>query len=211
MKQVIFLITFCFSIVSFAQVTLANYEKYPVFEECVQVDVNALESCFKTTLQSFIFKNFEVPEKVVQENYKSNVNVLFEVTKEGKFKVLYVDGIYEELKDEARRVFEMLPQVSPATYNGAPTYVQFTLPIAIPLIAPGENIITSKAIEENDSRVALINEYDDIINLPYNNEEYTSNINIPLSHHNYSLFDAAINRVGLNSHTAQKPYIYTVK
>ena len=209
MKQVIFLITFCFSIVSFAQVTLANYEKYPVFEECVQVDVNALESCFKTTLQSFIFKNFEVPEKVVQENYKGNVNVLFEVTKEGKFKVLYVDGIYEELKDEARRVFEMLPQVSPATYNGAPTYVQFTLPIAIPLIAPGENIITSKAIEENDSRVALINEYDDIKNLPYNNEEYTSNINIPLSHHNYSLFDAAINRVGLNSHTAQKPYIYS--
>ena len=209
MKQVIFLITFCFSIVSFAQVTLANYEKYPVFDECVQVDVNALESCFKATLQSFIFKNFEVPEKVVQENYKGNVNVLFEVTKEGKFKVLYVDGIYEELKDEARRVFEMLPQVSPATYNGAPTYVQFTLPIAIPLIAPGENIITSKAIEENDSRVALINEYDDIKNLPYNNEEYTSNINIPLSHHNYSLFDAAINRVGLNSHTAQKPYIYS--
>lgn len=209
MKQVIFLITFCFSIVSFAQVTLANYEKYPVFDECVQVDVNALESCFKATLQSFIFKNFEVPEKVVQENYKGNVNVLFEVTKEGRFKVLYVDGIYEELKDEARRVFEMLPQVSPATYNGAPTYVQFTLPIAIPLIAPGENIITSKAIEENDSRVALINEYDDIKNLPYNNQEYTSNINIPLSHHNYSLFDAAINRVGLNSHTAQKPYIYS--
>ncbi|WP_313111983.1 gliding motility protein RemB [Aequorivita sediminis] len=209
MKQVIFLITFCFSIVSFAQVTLANYERYPVFEECAQTEINALESCFKTTLQSFIFNNFEIPDKVVQENYKGNVNVLFEVTKEGKFKVLYIDGISEELKDEARRVFEMLPEVSPATYNGAPTYVQFTLPIAIPLIAPGENIITAKAIEEKDSRSDLVNEYDDIKNLPYNNEEYKSNINIPLSHHNYSLFDAAINRVGLNSHTAQKPYIYS--
>src|SRR5690606_24349475 len=97
--------------------------------------------------------------------------------------------------------------VQPATYNGAPTYVQFTLPIAIPLIAPGQSILNSQvAVNE---REALVHEFDAIENLPYNNEEYKSNINIPLSHHNYSLFDPALNRVGLNNHTAQKPYVYS--
>ena len=209
MKQFIFLLFFCFSVVSFAQVTSAQYEKYPVFEECANTEVDALESCFNFTLQQFIYKNFKVPEKVFSENYKGNVNVLFEVTKEGKFKVLYVDGIYDELKEEARRVFESLPEVEPATYNGSPAYVQFTLPIAIPLVAPGESIIQKEKISTKNEREALVNEYDEVENLPYNNEEYKSNINIPLSHHNYSLFDPALNRVGLNNHTAQKPYVYS--
>ncbi len=209
MKQLIFLSIFCFSIASFAQVPAAQYEKYPVFKECENADVDALENCFKNTLQQFIFKNFKVPEIVFSENYKGNVNVLFEVTKEGKFKVLYVDGIYDELKEEARRVFESLPEVKPATYNGTPTYVQFTLPIAIPLVAPGESILQKTEIAKKNEREALVNEYEEVVNLPYNNEEYRSNVNIPLSHHNYSLFDPALNRVGLNNHTAQKPYIYS--
>lgn len=208
MKQFTFLFVFCFSIVSLAQVPAAQYEKYPVFKECENSDVDVLESCFRYTLQQFIFQNFEVPEVVFSENYKGNVNVLFEVTKEGKFKVLYVDGIYDELKTEARRVFESLPQVEPATYNGTPAYVQFTFPIAIPLVAPGESIVQTTEIAKKNERDALVNEYEAVVNLPYNNEEYKSNINIPFSHHNYSLFDPAMNRVGLNNHTAQKPYIY---
>lgn len=208
MKQFTFLFVFCFSIVSLAQVPAAQYEKYPVFKECENSDVDVLENCFKNTLQQFIFQNFEVPAVVFSENYKGNVNVLFEVTKEGKFKVLYVDGIYDELKTEARRVFESLPEVGPATYNGTPAYVQFTFPIAIPLVAPGESIVQTTEIAKKTERDALVNEYDAVVNLPYNNEEYKSNINIPLSHHNYSLFDPAMNRVGLNNHTAQKPYIY---
>ena len=207
MKQILVLSVFFISVTCFAQISSARYEKYPVFPQCANIEVDGLENCFKNTLQTFVFDNFQVPQKVFSENYKGNVNVLFEVTKEGNFKVLYVDGIYDELKAEARRVFEMLPQVQPATYNGAPTYVQFTLPIAIPLIAPGQSILNSQvAVNE---REALVHEFDAIENLPYNNEEYKSNINIPLSHHNYSLFDPALNRVGLNNHTAQKPYVYS--
>ena len=209
MKHFIFLFIFCCSLISSAQITSAQYEKYPVFKECENTDVDAMESCFKRALQQFIYENFQVPNKVFAENYKGNVNVLFEVTKEGEFKVLYVDGIYEELKTEARRVFGALPKIQPATYNGKPAYVQFTLPIAIPLVVPGENIVQNTELEEKNEREQLVEEYEAIENLPYNNEEYRSNINIPLSHHNYSLLDPALNRVGLNNHTAQKPYIYS--
>ncbi len=123
--------------------------------------------------------------------------------------MLYSDAIYEELRTETLRVFDSLPQITPATYNGKPAYVQFTLPIAIPLVAPGESILQTSEIAQTNTKPDLTTEYDEIVNLPYANEEYKSNINIPLSHHNYSLFDPALNRVGLNNHTAQKPYIYS--
>ncbi|MCZ4319646.1 gliding motility protein RemB [Aequorivita viscosa] len=209
MKQILRLLVFCFSIVSLAQIPSAQYQKYPVFKECETAEEAALQDCFVNTLQQFIFNNFKVPEIVFTKNYKGNVNVLFEITKEGKFKVLYTDAIYEELRAETLRVFKSLPQVAPATYNGKPAYIQFTLPIAIPLVAPGENIFQTTAVTEKSEKDALTEEYDALVNLPYLNEEYSSNINIPLSHHNYSLFDPALNRVGLNNHTAQKPYIYS--
>lgn len=209
MKQYLIPFVLMISVLTYAQVPSAQYEKYPVFEECAEVDVDAMEACFKQTIQQFIFQNFKIPEIVFSENYKGDVTVLFEVTKKGEFKVLYVDGIYDELKTEVRRVFNTLPKIEPATYNGSPAYVQFTLPITIPLIAPGESIVQETEIVKQNKRENLIDEYDEIVNLPYNNEEYKSNINIPLSHHNYSLFDQAINRVGLNNHTAQKPFIYS--
>src|SRR5690606_28892558 len=137
MKKLVFLFLFFISLSISAQVTSVQYEKYPVFEACAKVELEDLENCFNQNLQQFIFENFEVPPKVGEENYTGNVNILFEVTKEGKFKVLYVDAIYDELKTASRNVFDKLPQIQPATYNGAPTYVQFTFTVAIPLVAPG--------------------------------------------------------------------------
>lgn len=209
MKQYFFIFTLAFSLVSSAQISSAQYEKYPVFEECKNVNVDSLETCFNTTLHQFVYENFIVPERVFLENYTGNVKVFFEVTKKGEFKILYVDGIYDELKTEAKRVFQSLPEVEPATYNGSPTYVQFTMPIAIPLVAPGKSSLIAGEKTEKNQREVLNDEYDALVKIPYNNDEYKSNISIPLSHHNYSLFDSAINRVGLNNHTAQKPYIYS--
>ncbi len=86
MKQFLFVVTICFSVVSLAQIPAAEYEKFPVFPECESVAVDALEDCFQFTLQQFIFNNFKVPEKVFSENYKGNVNVFFEVTRKGSLR-----------------------------------------------------------------------------------------------------------------------------
>jgi hypothetical protein len=150
-----------------------------------------------------------VPEIVSEENYQGAVAVFFEIGKEGNFKVILIDAIYEELEAEAQRVFDLLPKITPATYNGKPTYVQFTLAIKIPLVSPEAIEETPETTSQTQPDEVVLNEYDSLEKLPYENEEYTSNINIPLSHHNYSLFDPAMNRIGLNSHTAQKPYIYS--
>lgn len=191
-----------------AQKVSGSFEKYPVFPECDNQSIDNLQNCFDMTVRSKVFSNFKVPEVVTEENYTGNVSVFFEVTKEGEFKVLYVDAMYNELKEETRRVFESLPQIKPATYNSNPAYVQFTMSIPIPIIAVPDQMKGEAAVSETKKVETLKNEYDKIKNLPYDNEEYTSQINIPFSHHNYSLFDPALNRVGQNNHTAQKPYVY---
>ena len=213
MKKFASLLILFVSLTISAQITNVSYEKYPVFKECADTEIDALEACFNYTLQSFVFANFKMPDIVSEENYTGRMSVFFEVDKEGKFKLIYVDAIYKELKDEAKRVFEELPQITPASYNGKPSYVQFTMPIAIPLVAPSqesiENIGGTKELSEEKKIETLKGEYDSLKSFPFENEEYKSYINIPLSHHNYSLFDPALNRVGQNNHTAQKPYVYS--
>ncbi len=205
MKKIALIIIFLVAISSYSQITTVSFEKYPVFKECSNTPIDSLENCFNITLQNFIYEYFKTPEIVFSENYKGIIEVLFEVDKKGNFKIMYVDAIYNELKDEALRVFSQLPQIEPATYNSNPSYVQFSIPIKIPLEEPFKDTPVLPLEEYID----LSKEYDAIKKYQYTNEEYRSNINIPLSSQNYRRFDAALNKVGNNSHTAQKPFIYS--
>ena len=112
---------------------ISTYEKPPVFKECDSIAVNQLKSCFNYTLNKFIFENYKVPSILDEESFKGDVKVLFEVNKDGDFKVIYIDAIYDELKQEGHRVFKSLPKIQPATYNGKPTFIQYSIDIAIPL------------------------------------------------------------------------------
>ncbi len=200
-----------------SQEEISKFETYPVFPDCQTAEFQAAELCFKNTLRTFILQNFQVPEKVSEENYNGEIYVLFEVTREGNFKVLYVDAIYSELKAEIERVFGLLPKIEPATYNTKPTYVQFRMPLKIPmrLNAVVEGDTEVPVIESvNDSLVEapkgnVLEEYDAIVSKPFKSNVNSSNLNIPLSHERYSRFDAEINRIGTNSHTATKPFIYS--
>ncbi|UJH90867.1 gliding motility protein RemB [Antarcticibacterium sp. 1MA-6-2] len=208
-----------------AQTSITELETYPSFPECENEDFPSEEACFKNTLRTYILENFELPPKVTAENYTGEISILFETTREGKFKVLYVDAIYSELKDEVNRVFASLPEVQPATYNGRPTYAQFRMPLKIPLnfqvlttqettiVQPQKTVDkpkepTKKPVAEPEVAVISSNEYDSIVSLPFRSREPESNLNIPFSHERYSRFDAEMNRIGTNSHTASKPFIY---
>ena len=95
--------------------TANSFEKYPVFPQCASVEIDALENCFNSTIQQYIFENFKVPAVVSEENYKRSITVCFEVDKEGNFRLLYTDATYNDLKEEAQGVFESLPKIAPAT------------------------------------------------------------------------------------------------
>jgi len=193
----------------FAQNELSNIEKYPVFPECEDRAIDQLPACFNQTLQEFFYSNFQLPEIVSKEEYRGRLTVLLEIDKSGVFRAIYTDAMYDELKTEVERVVGTMPAITPATYNGKPTYMQFTLPVKIPLEPVAQPEVQQVSSGQTLSVADAKNEYDSIKRYPYDNEEYRSQINIPLSHHNYSLFDPALNRVGQNNHTAQKPYVYS--
>ncbi|WP_179349153.1 gliding motility protein RemB [Winogradskyella pacifica] len=195
--------------------TLLTYEKSPVFQQCDSVAVDQLKSCFNFTLNTFIYENFEIPQIVSDESYVGDVKILFEVSKEGEFKAIYTDAIYEELKTESKRVFDLLPKIQPATYNGNPTFVQYSISIAIPLTQPVEEISKPtdeiKLTEKDSLNAILSNEFDNVDKAitDYEKLEYSSELNVPFTHSYYARFDDEMNAIGTNSHTAAKPFVYS--
>lgn len=185
-------------------------EMFPVFPNCENLDGKKLENCFYKEVQDFVFNNFQVPENLKQNNYKGVVKVLFEVNAEGEFKVIYVSAVNEELSEEAKRIFGKFPRIKPSTYNGKPTYSKYTISIDIPLKSSEQLAAEALAAAEILKPIEKpMTELDSIVYKKYNNPEFNSHLNIPFSHSYYAQFDAAMNQVGSNNHTASKPYTYT--
>jgi hypothetical protein len=213
MSRILLFVMLSVSFFGFTQ-EISTYEKPPVFNECKSEAISDIKSCFNYTLNSFIYENFNIPDIVTKESYTGNVQVLFEVNKDGEFKVIYADAIYNELKEETERVFRLLPKIKPATYNGNPTFVQYSINIKIPLKKPIKPLDKSDEVQltEKDSlNATLSNEFDAIEAQlkPYEKLEYNSQLNIPFTHSYYARFDDEMNAIGTNSHTAAKPFVYS--
>lgn len=185
-------------------------EQYPVFKACKEVAQENKEACFNHQVQDFFYNNFKVPDELVQQNYKGTVIALFEVDTTGAFKPLYIDAAFPELTAETKRVFAALDKVEPAKYAGKPTYAKYTIHIAIPLVKPampGSTAVAGTFRKTSDVNKEL-EEFDKIVSKPFQNPQFKSNLNIPFTHQNYMVFDAAVNQVGSNNHSASKPYSY---
>ncbi|WP_309597438.1 hypothetical protein [Flavobacterium davisii] len=186
-----------------------KHEIFPVFPQCVQKSESELEKCFHFQLEDFVYKNFKMPSELTTDNYSGKIITLFEVDTEGHFKIIYVDALYPELIAETKRVFNSLPIIVPATYNGIPTYSKFTFTMVYPFLK-GKSLEKKKEkdivenFQENPTELQNIEaEYK-----KFNNPQFKSNLNIPFSHSYYANFDGYMNQIGSNSHTASKPLTY---
>ncbi|MFN3752436.1 gliding motility protein RemB [Flavobacterium sp.] len=211
----IFSLLFLFTLMSNAQISQKASERFPVFPSCEGQEFGALENCFYNEVQNFVYNNFKVPNHLKESDFKGNVIVLFEVTDKGNFKVIYVDAVDEALVSESKRVFGQMPKISPATYNGNPTYAKYTIKIAIPLQSVAEMQAQKEAekVAETKSNFYKPNqkqltELDSIKYTKFDNPQFQSHLNIPFSHSYYAQFDDEMNQVGANNHTASKPYSY---
>lgn len=187
-------------------------EQFPVFPDCKIAATNQQEACFYNQLQDFIYTNFKVPQVVTDKKYKGSVIALFEVDTTGTFKVMYVDAAFPELVDETKRVFSQLPKVEPSKYAGKSTYSKYSVKIAIPLVKPqpfGAEAVVNNAMKNNTiDPNSESKEFGKIVYKKFENPQFKSHLNIPFTHNNYGVFDAPMNQVGTNSHTASKPYSY---
>ena len=213
MKQLYLLLLFGF--IASAQVSKKEVEKFPVFPACNNLQLQDLENCFYNQVQDFVYTNFNVPEKFSNSQYKGTIIVLFEVNQNGNFIVQYVDAIDESLVAESKRVFGLLPQIHPPTYNGKPTYAKYTIKISIPLQSASEieeqkqnqRVIEKKATVFTSSNNPL-QELDGMSYKKFDNPKFQSHLTIPFSHSYYAQFDDEMSQVGANNHTGSKPYSF---
>ncbi len=210
MKRLLVLLLFLVQCNVFSQEN-SFFERPPLFSNCENEALELQQKCFDETVFHLIFENFKVPERISFNNYKGEVIVLFEVDTIGKFKVIYIDAMYEELKTESKRVFSEFPKIKPGTYNGKPTYNQYSIQINIPLVNQVVKTIDLKKIDEiSQMELEVKSEIANINSslLTFEDQTYASQLNIPFTHFDYSKFDRNMNLVGANSHTASKPFLY---
>ena len=210
MKYFSFIIVLFVSSLLHAQDSIA-YEKYPVFNECKNTEIEELPKCFEIQVQQQFSELFKMPEIVNKDNYKGRMSILFEVTEDGEFELVYTKAAYSDLEDEVIRVFKQFPVIQPATFDGKPVYTQYALQVLLPTM----EWVNSKTDRDNakapkNKLEAAAMEYDSIKSLgSTTTNKYKSGLNIPFTHQNYAKFDYNINVVGTNSHTAVKPYSYS--
>jgi len=177
----------------------AQVSKPPVYKGCEDSQLNELDLCFNDKLKADVLKEFKVPAIAINEGYKGTINVVFLVTKEGQFEVLYVKSMYPELEEEVKRVFQTLPVIQPPTYNGRAIDERYQFPIAIPL-------------GDNTKKIVVVEDKKDIEEEILDNQntlfpEFQSELNIPFVHQEYDDIIYHLNK-DENTHTASKPYLF---
>jgi len=196
--------------------------QYPKFDSCQQKPQSELRACFESEMNVLLGKAFSNASFEIES--EASISVLFEVGKQGQFILRYVDSASEAYREMMRDFFTGLSNIKPASYNGRDIYMQFSLsfrPKAMTQIKWSERVssdssmmetmsqesntktLSVKAFKQNQSQ-----EFGSVTQDHYRGEAYRSGVLIPLSHRRYDEFDAAMNQLGSNSHTAQKPYRY---
>lgn len=194
------------------------FEKLPVFPQCADVSQENMESCFYENLYDELYENYQgsaaAPEIAVSGS------VRFEVNNDGNFVPLRVTATDAGEEQALRKAFESLPQIQPPTYKDNPINMIFVLRCSLPLSKTGSftsqnNDVKNDDISEVESSLDSIafakaaQDYNSIISNNYENQELESNAIIPFSYQRYHRYEAAMNRVGNNAHTAVKPYTFS--
>ena len=180
-------------------VATAQVSKPPVYSGCENVALEDLNNCFNIKLKAAILDEFKVPAIVENENYKGKINVVFIVSKEGVFEILYVKSMYPELEDEVKRVFQTLPVIKGPTYNGRAIDERYQIPIRIPL---SDNYQTQVVVDDkSDIQEKILDNKNTLF------PEFQSELNIPFVHQEYDDIIYHLNK-DENTHTASKPYLF---
>lgn len=112
-------------------VPFAVIEEVPVFPGCESLDSNEdRKSCMSNKVNEFINKNFKT--SLGQELGLTGINrvyVQFRIQKDGNVEVMGARAPHPALQEEAERVVNLLPQMTPGKQKGQEVGVLYSLPI----------------------------------------------------------------------------------
>ena len=112
-------------------VPFALIEDVPIFPGCE--GASDKRACFNEMMQQHIRKNFRYPEVAQEMGVQGRVSVLFTIQKDGSIGNIRLRGPDKNLEEEARRIIEKLPKMTPGKQRGRPVRVPFSIPIMFKL------------------------------------------------------------------------------
>ena len=190
----------------FPSIFFAQEEKYPVFETCKDAENQSLKDCFYAKTRELFFAEFKTPDVVKDQGFDGSTNTIFAVTAEGEFKLIYVNTPYEEIREEVKRAFKVLPKITPAWYNNHAIEMKFELPIKFPVNAASEtSIVSTPTLEIKKESLFDVVQKKKIADSTF--LEHNSKLNIPFTHRSYVDYEFALHKAK-GTHTASKPYSY---
>ena len=106
-------------------------DEVPVFPGCESVKNRKI--CFQKKMKEHIVKHYRYPKKAARNNISGRVNIMFIIEKDGSIKYIRTFGAPEILMNEARRIIQKLPKMSPGKQSNKTVRVPFSIPITFRL------------------------------------------------------------------------------
>lgn len=115
-------------------IPFAMIEKQPCYLQTDLSTGQTKEIPIKNFLDHWVMENFQYPEKALKRKMEGRVLVLLRIDKKGFLSIKEVKGRNPLLEEEACRIFDGFPQLSPPLLRGKPVNVVYNYPIIFRII-----------------------------------------------------------------------------
>ncbi|MGS2765079.1 energy transducer TonB [Sinomicrobium sp. M5D2P9] len=106
-------------------------ENVPVFPGCENAEDK--RKCFEENMMRHIRKNFRYPELAKEREIQGKVYVNFVIDKDGNITGIQMRGPDKSLEEEAARIINKLPKMTPGKQGNRAVRVPFSIPITFKL------------------------------------------------------------------------------
>ena len=111
------------------EVPFFQIEKQPYYVQTDTITGETKEIPFKIFLDQWVIKNYRYPQEAVEKKIEGRVIVQLRIDKEGHLSIKEIRGCNPLLEEEACRIFDGFPQLSPALLRGKPVNILYNYPI----------------------------------------------------------------------------------
>ncbi|MRI01837.1 TonB family protein [Kriegella sp. EG-1] len=109
-------------------------ENVPIFPGCNQFTSNAeRKNCFQEKIQEHVRKQFKYPTVSMEMGVQGRVYVQFMINAKGNISRIRTRGPDKNLENEASRIIEALPKMTPGEQRGRAVNVPYSIPITFKL------------------------------------------------------------------------------
>ena len=111
------------------EVPFFRIEKQPYYVQTDTITGETKEIPFKNFLDQWVIKNLRYPQEAVEKKIQGRVIVALRIDKKGILSIKEIIGRNPLLEEEACRIFDGFPQLSPALLRGKPVNILYNYPI----------------------------------------------------------------------------------